>query len=625
MFFVSFVLEREEKDMRSGLTHRSRTSFRASHHHPLSSSTSVSVSVKKVGGGDVVVARAKRRNNTSQVAYIPDSRRKEEEEIIARTANALELFLKENEVVANGGKTNGSSSSSSSSAIEKAREVADLAKEAARLASVAASLENSIVLPSAAETRVTELEHDEARRRNNNNNKKREAGASSSSSHHHHHHHAAAAEVDVDVEGSSSSPSSVTGKIRPISESKEFLSNTRRRQRVRRARSARRQRRASSSKASGDCTSVLNEEADHTGSSNLTIDEISAAGGDFSLHFDLLTAKEEQQLAVKVKELSALEDCYFKVHSKTGKVPTMREWAAAAGLETAEELEERYGVCLQAKQRMIGANIRLVQSVAKKYVGSGLEFSDLVQEGCLGLVRGAEKFDPSKGYKFSTYAHWWVRQSITRAIQDNGRDVRLPVHLHELMTKVRAVQSQLREDPNFLEKAEAKGKGSGEKKTKAEEAEPSSISSSSTYAKIARHLNVEEDRVNKLAKLMEDPVSFEQKVDGSDGRDSDASGMTFDEVIGDEGQDSPELFAYNERLCNDVKNMLNTLSERERKIITLRYGVLRNRQMTLEQIGSEFSVTRERIRQIESRALRKLRQPERNSIVVDYTESWELL
>ena len=119
---------------------------------------------------------------------------------------------------------------------------------------------------------------------------------------------------------------------------------------------------------------------------------------------------------------------------------------------------------------------------------------------------------------------------------------------------------------------------------------------------------------------MEDPVSFEQKVDGQQSRDSNGSGMTFDEIIADEEHDSPELFAYNERLCMDVKNMLNTLSERERKIITLRYGVLKSRQMTLEQIGTEFNVTRERIRQIESRALRKLRQPERNSIVLDYKD-----
>ena len=186
----------------------------------------------------------------------------------------------------------------------------------------------------------------------------------------------------------------------------------------------------------------------------LTVDEISGAGGDYSLHFDLLTAEEEQQLAVKVQELKKLEDCYYKAHGELGKVPTMSQWAEYAGFAGDQQrLEQAYAECLQAKQRMIGANIRLVQSVAKKYSGNGLEFTDLVQEGCLGLVRGAEKFDPSKGYKFSTYAHWWVRQSITRAIQDNGRDVRLPVHLHELMTKVRAVQSQLREDPGFLDKA----------------------------------------------------------------------------------------------------------------------------------------------------------------------------
>merc|ERR1719352_631849 len=194
---------------------------------------------------------------------------------------------------------------------------------------------------------------------------------------------------------------------------------------------------------------------------DLTLDDLSGAGGDFSLNFDLLTAAEEQVLAVKVQELRALEDAYARAHGDLGRVPTMKDWAKFAGFGEGEEdkLEDAYSECLQAKQRMIGANIRLVQSVAKKYSGNGLEFTDLVQEGCLGLVRGAEKFDPSKGYKFSTYAHWWVRQSITRAIQDNGRDVRLPVHLHELMTKVRAGQAQLREDPSFLDKNKSKKAG----------------------------------------------------------------------------------------------------------------------------------------------------------------------
>merc|ERR1719258_117983 len=365
-----------------------------------------------------------------------------------------------------------------------------------------------------------------------------------------------------------------TGEIKPLTESKELLKTTRRRQRVRRTRSARNARRMNTPQAAredeeealaalsggedgaaGTVSVVPSRDVD-----KLTVDEISGAGGDYSLHLDLLTAEEEQQLAVKVQELKKLEDCYYKAHGELGKVPTMSQWAESAGFAGDQQrLEQAYAECLQAKQRMIGANIRLVQSVAKKYSGNGLEFTDLVQEGCLGLVRGAEKFDPSKGYKFSTYAHWWVRQSITRAIQDNGRDVRLPVHLHELMTKVRAVQAQLREDPNFLDKGKSKKAGSSAA------SETGSTTSSSVYAKIANHLDVEEERVNKLAKLMEDPVSFEQKVDGQQSRDSNNSGMTFDEIIADEEHDSPELFAYNERLCMDVKNMLNTLSERERE------------------------------------------------------------
>ena len=514
------------------------------------------------------------------VAYIPRQEEAESLEMLLRDLEATDL-----------GKVSGRAD-----ALEKAREVTDLAREASRLASAAASLESSMELPSA---------------------------SSSESS----------VETTVAATQFGQQASPFTGEIKPLTESKELLKTTRRRQRVRRTRSARnaRKRRMNTPQAAredeeealaalsggedgaaGTVSVVPSRDVD-----KLTVDEISGAGGDYSLHFDLLTAEEEQQLAVKVQELKKLEDCYYKAHGELGKVPTMSQWAEYAGFAGDQQrLEQAYAECLQAKQRMIGANIRLVQSVAKKYSGNGLEFTDLVQEGCLGLVRGAEKFDPSKGYKFSTYAHWWVRQSITRAIQDNGRDVRLPVHLHELMTKVRAVQSQLREDPGFLDKA-AEGKA----------APPSAASQgNSVYGKIARHLNVEEDRVNKLALLMQDPMSFEQTVSGGDnskGGDS-SGGLSLEEVISDEEQDSPEAFAYQERLRMDVSNLLNTLSERERKIITLRYGVLSSKQMTLEQIGREFDVTRERIRQIESRALRKLRQPERNVIVSDYKDSWEL-
>ena len=527
--------------------------------------------------GATVCTAARKKIN---VAYIPRQEEAESLEKLLRDLEATDL-----------GKVSGRAD-----ALEKAREVADLAREASRLASAAASLESSMELPSA---------------------------SSSESS----------VETTVAATQFGQQASPFTGEIKPLTESKELLKTTRRRQRVRRTRSARnaRKRRMNTPQAAredeeealaalsggedgaaGTVSVVPSRDVD-----KLTVDEISGAGGDYSLHFDLLTAEEEQQLAVKVQELKKLEDCYYKAHGELGKVPTMSQWAEYAGFAGDQQrLEQAYAECLQAKQRMIGANIRLVQSVAKKYSGNGLEFTDLVQEGCLGLVRGAEKFDPSKGYKFSTYAHWWVRQSITRAIQDNGRDVRLPVHLHELMTKVRAVQSQLREDPGFLDKA-AEGKA----------APPSAASQgNSVYGKIARHLNVEEDRVNKLALLMQDPMSFEQTVSGGDnskGGDS-SGGLSLEEVISDEEQDSPEAFAYQERLRMDVSNLLNTLSERERKIITLRYGVLSSKQMTLEQIGREFDVTRERIRQIESRALRKLRQPERNVIVSDYKDSWEL-
>ena len=527
----------------------------------------------------VKVHATRNRNQTHSVAYIhPDATALEEKHADTRSS---------------------CSTQGSTQAVQKAREVNDLAKEAARLAHVAASLESAVVLPTSVETRLGELKNKERRRKEEASAWQKEhqyattheEGEETSSSGHLEH-------TRWTLESAKDKPL-FYGEIKALDTADIQNTSIGKKQRLRRVRSARRERWSNAT--------PKNKPGGPLGGCTLSVDEISTAGGDFSLNFDLLTAKEEQVLALKVQELSKLESSYLDFNAKEGRLPTMKEWATAAGMDSAEELESKYAVCLQAKQRMIGANIRLVQSVAKKYNGHGLEFDDLVQEGCLGLVRGAEKFDPSKGYKFSTYAHWWVRQSITRAIQDNGRDVRLPVHLHELMTKVRAVQNQLRENPAFLDNV----------KTKADPGK----SSEGTFKKIAGHLKVDEDKVQKLVKLMEDPLSFEDAVDGSENNNNgNGSVMTLDEIVADESQELPDVCAYYERLCLDVKNMLNTLSERERKIVTLRYGVLQNRQLTLEQIGSEFNVTRERIRQIESRAIRKLRQPERSSIVSDYTD-----
>ena len=239
-------------------------------------------------------------------------------------------------------------------------------------------------------------------------------------------------------------------------------------------------------------------------------------------------------ITAQLKQLGALAPDQRKAEgARINAVKTEIAEAIAQRKQTLEALalERRLEEGKRAKNAMIQANLRLVVSIAKRYANKSMSFQDLIQEGCVGLIRGAEKFDFKRGYKFSTYAHWWVRQSITRAIQDNGRDVRLPVHLHELMTKVRAVQSQLREDPGFLDKA-AEGKA----------APPSAASQgNSVYGKIARHLNVEEDRVNKLALLMQDPMSFEQTVSGGDnskGGDS-SGGLSLEEVISDEEQDSP--------------------------------------------------------------------------------------
>ena len=275
------------------------------------------------------------------------------------------------------------------------------------------------------------------------------------------------------------------------------------------------------------------------------------------------------------------------------------------------------------------ANVRLVQSVARRYRSSGgLSFDDLVQEGCLGLVRGAEKFDPSKGFKFSTYAHWWVRQSITRAVQDCGRDVRLPVHLHELMTKIRSVQESLKEDPCFLSDL-----GYGRKPSEATRAKLAGATNGSasddSVEDIAAYLDVDVDRVQKVIKLMEQPISLESATAGShhqteDGLGEDGGTAHLEDIaqslFGEDPDEDMTEMAHYDRLRTDVKHVLSTLSERERKIIAMRFGVLDMDPKTLEQIGKEFSVTRERIRQIECRAIRKLKDPERNSIIADYTQ-----
>ena len=288
-------------------------------------------------------------------------------------------------------------------------------------------------------------------------------------------------------------------------------------------------------------------------------------------------AEEEIVDPETVAESFSTDDPVRMYLKEIGKVPLLTaEEEVALAIRMAEGDEE-------AKRRMAEANLRLVVSIAKRYVGRGMLFLDLIQEGNLGLIKAVEKFDYTKGYKFSTYATWWIRQAITRAIADQARTIRIPVHMVETINKVIRVSRQLLQELGHDPSAE----------------------------EIAEEMNLPVEKIRDILKIAQEPVSLETPI----GEEEDSH---LGDFIEDEGASEPSEAASFTLLKEQLMSVLDTLTPREKKVLELRFGILDGRTRTLEEVGKEFNVTRERIRQIEAKALRKLRHPSRSKKLRDF-------
>ena len=295
---------------------------------------------------------------------------------------------------------------------------------------------------------------------------------------------------------------------------------------------------------------------------------------------DLDSEDGEQQLTVP--RGVSLDDPVRMYLREIGRIKLL---TADEEIDLARKIIQGGNVGAIAKRKLVQANLRLVVSIAKKYVGRGMLFLDLIQEGNLGLIRAAEKFDHERGYKFSTYATWWIRQAITRAIADQARTIRIPVHMVETINKLKKITRKLAQE----------------------------LSRKPTEDELAQEMNISISKLREIIKVAQEPLSLETPI----GKEEDSR---LGDFIEDKDADAPVKTVAHELLREDLAEVLSGLSPRERDVLRLRFGMDDGRQRTLEEVGQLFGVTRERIRQIEAKALRKLRHPNRSKRLREYVE-----